>query len=126
MKLEYVPDNVSGDAPLVRLYSFETTEAGKLHKVFTELATESTTILELHHADFIDPINGCQLTLTVDRRDLGLTKTNEPATFRCALTSATWHSIEGLTEPFTQHGACGFQWLNESGIPLLLSSDGHW
>ena len=126
MKLEYIPDNGSKDTPLVRLYDFVVGEAFQLRRGFANLATESIMSLELHHADYVDAVNGSQLTLTVNPWDQGLVKTAEPATLRCALTAGTWDNIEGLTEPFTQPGSRGFQWLNATGIRLLLSHDGRW
>ena len=126
MKLEFIPNDASDDTPLVRLYAFDVVEASNLRNAFADLATESTVSLELHNVDFIDAINDCRLTLMVHRWDQGLMKIGEPATFRCALSAGTWDNIEGLTEPFTQPGDHGFQWLNDTDTPLLLSSDGRW
>ena len=125
MKLEYIPDG-STDAPLIRLYDFDAKQASQLRAVFSQLASTSVQSLELHDADFVEPINDCRLTLTIDRRDRGLFETNVPSKFQCALTPETWDNVEGLTEPFTQEGGHGFQWLNETDIPLLLSHDGRW
>jgi hypothetical protein len=126
MKLEYIPEDDSEDTPLVRLYDFDIADAGKLRKAFSDLASESSQFLELHNADFIEAINDCRLTLAVNHWDQGLSRIGEPATFRCALTAGSWDNIVGLTEPFTQPGSHGFQWLNATDVQLLLSYDGRW
>lgn len=126
MKLEYLPNDASGDTPLVRLYDFDIEVVSLLRGVFTRLATGSTRLVDLHDLAFIDPIGGCQLTLMVDRFDKGLFEIAGPAYLQCVLTADGWDRIEGLTQPFTCLDSQGFQWLETTEIPLLLSTDGDW
>jgi hypothetical protein len=126
MKLEYIPEDKSEGTPLVRLYDFDIADAGKLCKAFSDLASESSELLELHAADFIEAMNNCRLTLAVSHWDQGLSRIGEPVTFLCALSAESWDNMVGLTEPFTQPGSHRFQWLNATDVQLLLSYDGKW
>ena len=125
MKLEYIEDS-SLNGPLIRLFDFDVAEAIRLRHMIEDLAEDSKRVIELHLADFVEQIDSCQLILSTEDRDLGIIKFADPVSFQCALTSESWHNIEGLIDPFTRLDGCGFQWLNETSIPFLISLDGRW
>ena len=125
MKLEYIPDG-SIDAPLIQLYGFSAEQAGRLQAIFASLAGKRQTSVDLHAQNFIYSVRGCQLTLISGRWDQGIMQVGPPATFQCQLTPGTWMDVEGLSEPFADAPCGGFQWLNETAIPLLLSHHGQW
>lgn len=125
MKLEFIPD-CSADAPLLRLFAFDATQACGLRNALSGLASGAVRSIDIQDANFIQPIGNCRLTLGLANHDQGIMKTGEPATFHCSLTRGTWDNVVGLIEPFTEANAHGFQWLDRTNIPLLLSLDGQW
>jgi hypothetical protein len=125
MKLEYISEG-SADTPLIRLYDCSADQAWRLRSVFSRLAAGTIESFQLHRADFVQPINDCRLTLKTAHWDRGLFKTIEPVTFQCSLTTETWDDVDGLTEPFCQDAAQGYQLLSRTDIALLLSRDGSW
>ena len=126
MKMQFLPDG-SPDRPLIRLYDFEPADALLLKELFDSLANGLRTDVSLHEQKGIEPVDGCQLSLRLGKRDTGIVQKG-PFTFECDLTPAGWADVASLTEPFSEAAEANtYQWLNEEGqISLLLSPDGKW
>lgn len=124
MKLEYLGDG-SSDCPLIRLYDFNAIDAQRLREAFRTLADGSQQVLALHDEWWIEPVEGCQLTLRLGPRDLGVVP-RLPMRFDCVLGSDAWGEMVKRTELFCEStDGAGHQWLNRNGeISLMLSPDG--
>jgi hypothetical protein len=126
MRLEFIPFGAS-DCPLVRLYRFNSIEAGMLMNHMSALSDGTTTTMCLNKQSYIDSVNDCILILVAGGRNRGIEQVGQPATFQCTLTTNSWDNIAGLIEPFARAERAGFQWLDRtSEISLLLSSEGAW
>ena len=126
MKLEFLPDG-SRDCPLIRLYSFDTSEAVRLRDLVDSLASGSATSASLHKQPWIEPIIGCELDLCVGKHAQGI-KQLSSLKFKCVLGDEEWADIAGLLEPFCESDNRGaYQWLIKQGkVSFLLSSSGTW
>lgn len=126
MKLEYLADG-SSDCPLIRLYDFNAIDAQRLGEAFRTLADGSQQVLALHDEWWIEPVEGCQLTLRSGPRDLGVVP-RLPMRFDCVLSIDAWRQIADITVPFYESvEGGGHKWLNRQGeVSLLLSSSGSW
>jgi len=126
MKLEFL-ENGSPDCPLVRLYAFDSTEAVRLREILRALSDGACESFDLHNDRSVEAIDGCQLTLQLRQRDLGIVRRGR-CTFDCVFTAGTWHNVAALVEPFCESATPGcYQWLTEEGdASLLLSPDGGW
>jgi hypothetical protein len=126
MKLEYLADG-SPDCPLIRLYDFTAAEADQLRAVIADLASGAFERAEVHLLPGVEAVNGCRLTVRVQKWDQAIIRLPGAANFRCGFTAGTWDNVAGLIEPFAR-GASGLQWL--AGVPgeaqLLLSTNGQW
>ena len=127
MKLEYLPDG-SLDCPLIRLYDFGANEATKLRQYVNKLANGSSNKYALHHLDFIQSIDDCQLDFVVGEKDKGILTTTMANQFICVLSQESWEWVGELIEPFCQIARSNtYQWLDEtSNISLLFSPSGYW
>jgi hypothetical protein len=125
MKLEYLADG-SHDCPLLRLYDFTPAEAGQFLATVAGLASGAAERVEVHRLPFVEPVDGCRLSLARRSWDQALVRVG-PSAFECAFTAGTWDNVAGLVEPFA-NDAGGFQWL--AGSPgeasVLLSVSGQW
>ena len=127
MKLEFLSEG-SHDCPLIRLYDFDATGAARLREAFRSLADGSSRAIDLHEEWWIEPLEGCRLTLRVGARDLGVVQ-RLPMAFDCVLGKEGWLEMADKSGPFCQgplrEEEC--QWLNQDGeISLLLSPRGTW
>ncbi len=125
MKLEYLADGAP-DCPLIRLYDFAAAEAAQLAATVGGLASGSVDRVETHRLPFVEPIDGCQLTLVRRSWDQAAIRVGMSA-FECGFTADTWGNVAGLIEPFAK-GADGFQWLGGSPgeAVVLFSASGGW
>lgn len=125
MKLDYRGEG-SSDRPLLRLYDFTPAEAKQLLASIVGLATGSAERIEVHRLPFVEPIDGCRLSLVRRPWDQAVMRVG-PSAFECRFTSATWSNVMGLIEPFAD-SAGGFQWLAASPgeAAVLLSPSGEW
>jgi hypothetical protein len=120
MKFEYLSEG-SADCPLVRIYDFDEEDAAQFKSLVNKVARNPGLVVEIHKAPGVEPVDGCQLTLTSGVRDIGLVETGS-STFNCVLTTEGWDNIAFFVEPFCSI-CTGYQWLiNE----LLFSCDGQW
>jgi hypothetical protein len=126
VKLEYLPDG-SPDCPLIRLYEFTTTEVQTLLTAVQALAEGSAEKIAVHELPGVEPVDGCRLTLRVNKWDQAVLRIANPAEFECAFRPITWDNVAGLIEPFVD-GHRGFQWLADvpGEAQVLLSYDGKW
>ena len=126
MKLEFL-ENGSPDCPLIRLYAFDSTEAVRLREILRFLCDTVCEGFELHSEPWVEAINGCQLTLRLGQRDLGIIRQGRSA-FNCVLTAEAWRNMSALIETFCESATPGhYQWIAEHGdASLLLSLDGSW
>jgi hypothetical protein len=125
MKLEYLADG-SADCPLIRLYDFNAIDAQRLREAFRSLAYGSRQVLPLHDEWWMEPVEGCQLTLRSGPRDLGVVQ-RLPMRFDCVLSVEAWRSTVDLAERFCESAdGADPQWLTRHGeISLLLSPSGN-
>jgi hypothetical protein len=125
MKVEYLADG-SDDCPLVRLYSFTTAEAGRLHDTFSSLASGSLQSVHLADVLTVEPIDDCRITFVRGERDRGVVPTGEHA-FAVELSPSGWDQTAELAKPFREGNVSCHQWLTSAGeIQLLLSPTGGW
>ena len=126
MKLEYVADG-SPECPLIRLYDFNPADAQRLREAFRSIADGSQQVLPLHEEWWMEPVEGCQLTLRSGPRDLGVVP-RLPMRFDCVLGTQSWRAIIDVMEPFCVSSELStHEWLNRHGeISLLLSVNGGW
>jgi hypothetical protein len=128
MKMEHLATG-SDDCPLLRLYDFTPNEVGQLCGVFTSLASGTVCIVALHEQPFIQPVDGCRLTLRAAKRDKGI-EAVDTNSFECILTEDGWEDEAERAKSLTGDDARGHhQWLlnsTPSEIRLLLSCDGCW
>lgn len=128
MKMEYLAIG-SVDCPLIRLYDFTPNEVGQLCGVFASLASGTAHTVALHEQPFIQPVDGCRLTLQTATRDKGIEKIDTIG-FECILTKDGWDDEAERAQSL----ACDddrehHQWLLYGilgEIRLLLSWDGCW
>lgn len=124
MKLEYLATG-SPDCPLIRLFSFDSSEAQKLRNLVAMLSTRSSPQLDLNEHLSIQAVGGCSLSLRTGNQDEGIRRCG-PTSFECVLTTNGWEQVEGLLAPFCE-SATGYQWLIDTGtIRLLISVTGKW
>jgi hypothetical protein len=127
MRLEYIADG-SPDCPLIRLYDFTPAEAGELHSSVSRLACEGVERIEVHALPFVEPVDGCELTLVRTSWDQAVVRVGSTV-FECGFTGGTWENVAGLFEPFAEaQPGPRFQWLADSPgeAALLLSTSGQW
>jgi len=126
MKLEFL-ESGSPDCPLIRLYSFDSTEALHLRAILRSFSDGTCKRYDLHDDRSIEAIGGCRLRLQLHDRDVGIVRRDQ-STFDCLFTAEAWRDIEALLEPFCESATPGhYQWLTEKGDAfLLLSPDGSW
>jgi hypothetical protein len=125
MKLEFL-ESGSPDCPLIRLYEFGTKEANSLRRIALHLAGAKEQTVLFHEQPGVIPVDGCQLTLHLGKKDLGVFEQG-PNKFKWALSRTSWFQVAGLIRPFTRTVSSGFQWLSDGGqIRVLLSHDGRW
>ncbi len=125
MKVEFLAEG-SQDCPLLRLYDFEFEEAVSLRQIFVSLRDGARDLVHLEGESGFESMGGCQLTLRLGKRDLGIVQ-KAKAEFDCVLTQEGWDDMACRLEPFCQPGCSGYQWLNEDGnVSLLFSKAGQW
>jgi hypothetical protein len=126
MKLEFLEQG-SADAPLLRLYGFETVEAMRLREACRTCADGLRQVIPLHEEWWIERVDECSLDLRRGERDLGVVQ-RAPLRFECILTPEGWTDVVLRIEPFCAPGSLdAYQWLNGDGeISLLLSVNGQW
>ena len=122
MKLDYLKDG-SDDCPLVRLYEFDSVEAGRLRQTFDALAEGSIERVGLETVESVDGSHLAFVRSTCDRGVVEIT----PHHFEVALASEGWRQAADFVAPFCD-GGFGYQWLapQTRGIQLLFSKDGAW
>jgi hypothetical protein len=125
MKLEYLADG-SSECPLIRWYDFNSADAQRLREACRSLAYGSQQVLPLHEEWWIEPVEGCQLTLRTGPRDLGIVQ-RLPMRFDCVLSAETWRAMADLAASFCESAdGAEPQWLTRHGeISLLLSPSGN-
>jgi hypothetical protein len=125
VKLEYIADDAI-DAPLIRLYDFDSNGAVELHRLVSDLSAGRRDHVTLHSAHGFEPVRGCRLVLHVGTRDEGVVPLDDG--FVCTLTPSTWRNVADLIQPFCERADRNtFQYLDDtSDITLLLSVDGGW
>jgi hypothetical protein len=126
MKLEFL-EKGSPDCPLIRLYAFDESEAGRLQEILCSICSGAVATVALHSEPGIEPIGGCRLTLRLGRQDLGIIRRG-PTAFDCVFTVDMWLQVAGLAEPICERAKPGYyQWLTDQGYAsLFLSPDGCW
>ena len=117
----------SKDCPLIRLSAFHQPAVLHLRDLINGLATGTVTGDSLHTKPWIEPINGCELEVSLGKCDQGIMQSGS-SRFECVLSHEGWLDVAFLLEPFCVKGdPSGFQWLNRRGkISFLISSTGTW
>src|SRR6266849_355517 len=118
MKIEYVANGVP-DCPLIHLYAFNTIEVGLLRDRVGALISGETRFVSLQDEVWIEPVDGCTLTMCRGKRNQGIIET-DPRKFECVLSSAGWRNVEGWLDPFRDSDFRGFQWLSRLGTVSLV------
>ena len=119
MRLSFVPDGMS-DGPVLVLSRFTGTQVCVLQTAVRDLSAGRRTSASVP----VDSDEGLSLEFVVVHRDLGVGR--QGGVFTCALSAASWDTVDGLLDPFVT-GGDGFQWLTDAGpIALLLSESGRW
>ena len=132
MKIEFLDDVSNGGQfkdvvsdKLVRLFDFDSVEAGKFQETIKSLI-EGKNRIAVDRLSFIKRIN-CSLTLSVNDDDLGIIQTGREE-FECRLTKDSYREMISLIQPFVDHELNGYQWLydNMAEIDFLFSPGGTW
>jgi hypothetical protein len=126
MTLDYLPNvNAFGDH-LVRLYNFNSIEAGAFRDAFKETLIDKKAVLDLSDLLFIDR-KGINLKFRIFPEDEGV-RTNDGETFYCDMTYASFERMLGLFEPFTKKETRTYQYLYDLDIEtdLVFSPEGTW
>jgi len=132
MKIEFLGDISNGELfkdvvsdKLVRLFDFDSNEAGKFQNAIKKLI-ETGNRITLDSLPFIEPVN-CSLTLSVDTEDSGIVKQGD-GTFECKLTRDSYQEMVSLIQPFVDKESGGHQWLYNTmaEIDFLFSPGGTW
>lgn len=133
MKLEFLNDITHGGAfpdaepkQLIRLFAFNVHEVIHLRDLIRKNLVETSSVLNLHHLNFIEPIN-CKLQFCISDFDIGISTTDN-LDFKCQLTVKGYNEMIHFLEPFCDRDTSGYQWIceGESPIELLLSNGGGW
>jgi hypothetical protein len=125
MKLEFLGSG-SADCPLLRLFEFGDDQARSLQQLVLRVAKNQSDSAPLHAEPFIQPLNGCALTLRHGEHDRGVREL-EASHFVWEMTAGAWLDVAGLIQPFCRKESFGYQWLTRIGdITVLLSHDGKW
>ncbi len=127
MKMEFLADGAP-ECPLLRLYDFDTKQAGQLQSLLSSLADGTQNEKSLQEALSAEAVEDCRLVLQVADKDQGIVWNAQADTFFCRLRCSSWESVAELVWPFCVSSVAGtFQWLNEtSRIRWLLSPNGLW
>lgn len=126
MQLDFI-DNLNGYGDnVVRLYSFDMSEAIKFRNALSSFLSSGAPVLDLDSLDFIEERN-CKLSLAISDEDLGII-TRDNTTFYCAMTQKGFEGILDLLEPFCEKETKGYQMLYDidSLTDFLFSPAGTW
>lgn len=139
MKIEFLDDLTDGgkypDADpeqLIRLYSFDLTEAIKFRDRLQTRIIDEQSVLNLSLESFIEAIN-CNLIFRISEIDIGVSAI-ENENFYCDLSLVAYKKMMDLLEPFCDpknneiYKWSSYQWLYDldNPIDLLLSPGGSW
>ncbi|MBW6492391.1 MAG: hypothetical protein K0B15_14505 [Lentimicrobium sp.] len=126
MQLDYIDEiNEYGDN-IVRLYDFDSAEAGKFRQIVHQTILLDKKSLDLSAIDFIEARN-CKLTLRLSDEDEGIT-TSDQKQFYCDMTIAGYEQMIKLLEQFCNKETKGYQFLYDIDIQtdFLFSPAGTW
>jgi len=126
MQLDYIDEiNEYGDN-IVRLYDFDSTQAGKFRQLIQQNLIVNKGPLDLSTIDFIEARN-CKLTLRISDEDEGITSSDNKEFF-CDLTIAGYEQMISIIEQFCNKETKGYQFLYDvdSQIDFLFSPAGTW
>ena len=126
MQLDYIDNiNAYGDN-IVRLYDFDSKEAGKFRQLVQQTLVVNKVPLDLSTIDFIEARN-CSLTLRISEEDEGISSTDDQSFF-CDLTIEGYQQMISLLEQFCNKETKGYQFLYDidSQIDFLFSPAGTW
>jgi len=126
MKLDFI-DNVNEFGEnMIRLYSFDKTEAIQFRDLIKNVIIENNQKLYLSEVEFIEPRN-CQLIMGLFKEDEGIF-TLDNKTFFCALTLEGYLDMLKRLEPFCQKDTKGHGYLYELDNPtdFLFAPAGTW
>lgn len=125
MKLEFLPDGAE-ECPLIRLYDFEAAEIDALCEACRGLADGGILEFPLHAETWVESLGGCELTLQISDRDIGVLLPAKGRRFVLAQQSDWWREAAGRIQPFAA-GRGGFAWLSAGGdVRVLVSHSGLW
>jgi len=125
MKLEFLADG-SPDCPLIRIFSFSTTEALEFRSCLEKLGNGSLSEIRLHEQRFIEPIGNCELLLFTGKCDAGVHQRSSHR-FDWESKASSWEDMAMLVTPLISLRSNKYQWLcNRGRIKVLLSTDGNW
>ncbi len=126
MQLDYINNiNAYGDN-IVRLYDFDSAQAGKFRQLIQQTLVVNKASLDLSTIDFIEARN-CKLTLRISDEDEGIT-TSGKKHFFCDLTIAGYEQMISIIDQFCNKETKGYQFLYDvdSQIDFLFSPAGTW
>jgi hypothetical protein len=123
MKLEFLEAGAA-ECPLILLSGDEPAVVGELVRALAAVAAND---VEVHSLGGVEPIDGCRLTATLGRRDLGVRRVRGLA-FEWVMESEGWAQVCDLLAPFCEQGdAPRFQHLSSDGpVTVIITTDGHW
>ena len=126
MKLEFLENVNAYNEHVIRLYDFNSAQAGTFRQAVDRLIIDKENSIDLTTLNFIQAIN-CKLTLRVSESDEGIT-TNDKKIFFCDLTLNNYNNMSNLLEPFCRKESNGYQWLYDIDTPIdfLFSAGGAW
>ncbi len=126
MELDYIENVNEFGEHVVRLYSFDKSEAIKFRELIRDTIVSRKQKLDLSQVDFIERRN-CNLILGLFNDDEGILS-NDNKTFYCALTLEGYHTMLKLLEPFCVKETKGYKYLYDIDNPIdfLFSPAGTW
>ena len=133
MKLQHLAAT-DKEPPMIRLFDFDSSEAGQLVGELRKLADGEVQQLTLHDLPFITRLNEIELTAMTDERprnpdvDFAILGGSTTTSFIWRGSREEWRATCSMIEPLTEHcDAESYLWLTEDlGVMLLMSPSGSW
>lgn len=131
--------------PVLRLRDFDHEDLTRFRDSLLDLSLGARSVLPLHELSFVEPQQGCRLTLKAGDTDEGLRRTVDPNLFGwvhepgawqpydCVLSRSTWARLAANVEMLLHlRFLAGVyvwlhrQWHSQNDVHWLLSADGEW
>ena len=115
MYLEFLPDELPPDYPLLIFSPAVPEEVEQLYQALRDIVTVSGAVVDIHSLPFISPVDGCRLSAQVIDEDIGVVLIkNTQNHFTWKLTREVWKDVLNLLYPFTLQDCCDGTYLLET------------